>query len=64
QTFLVDEHHVHVYASKKNDGTIVKADRPPDVFRNSLATPSLLAVDSIIKVPTFIGENSPLCYAM
>ena len=42
QTFLVDEHHVHVYASKKNDGTIVKADRPPDVFRNSLATPSLL----------------------
>lgn len=43
QTFLVDEHHVHVYASKNNDGTIVKAKRPADVFRNSLATPSLIA---------------------
>lgn len=40
-TFLVDEHHVHVYAAKDNDGTIVKADRPPDLFRNSIATPSL-----------------------
>ncbi|MBP5261681.1 MAG: IS66 family transposase [Clostridiales bacterium] len=43
QTFLVDEHHVHVYASKTNDGVIVKAKRPADVFRNSLATPSLIA---------------------
>ena len=41
QTFLVDEHHVHVYASKNNDGTIIKAKRPADVFRNSIATPSL-----------------------
>jgi transposase len=46
QTFLVDEHHVHVYASKNNDGTIIKAERPADVFRNSIATPSL--VSSII----------------
>ena len=43
QTFLVDEHHVHVYASKSNNGVIVKANRPADVFRNSLATPSLIA---------------------
>ena len=43
QTFLVDEHHVHIYASKTNDGTIAKADRPPDLFRNSIATPSLVA---------------------
>lgn len=43
QMFMVDEHHVHVYASKSNDGTIVKAKRPPDVFRNSMATPSLIA---------------------
>ena len=41
--FLVDEHHVHVYASKSNSGVIVKAKRPADVFRNSLATPSLIA---------------------
>lgn len=39
QTFMVDEHHVHIYASKNNDGTIIKADRPKDVFRNSVATP-------------------------
>ena len=43
QTFIVDEHHVHVYASKKNDGRIVKAERPADLFRGSLATPALVA---------------------
>ena len=43
QTFMVDEHHVHVYASKDNDGTIVKAERPADIFRNSIATAPLLA---------------------
>lgn len=43
ETFIVDEHHVHVYASKDNDGTIVKAPRPTDLFRNSIATPSLVA---------------------
>ena len=43
ETFLVDEHHVHVYASKSNDGTIVKAKRPADLFRNSIATASLVA---------------------
>lgn len=43
ETFIVDEHHVHIYASKKNDGTIVKAKRPKDLFRNSIATPSLVA---------------------
>ena len=43
ETFIVDEHHVHVYASKDNDGTIVKAPRPVDLFRNSIATASLVA---------------------
>lgn len=43
ETFIVDEHHVHVYASKDNNGTIVKAKRPADLFRNSIATPSLVA---------------------
>lgn len=43
ETFIVDEHHVHVYASKDNDGTIVKAPRSVDLFRNSIATASLLA---------------------
>ncbi len=43
QTFIVDEHHVHVYASKNNDGTIVKAPRSADLFRNSIATPSLVS---------------------
>ena len=43
ETFIVDEHHVHVYASKSNDGTIVKASRPKDLFRNSIATPALVA---------------------
>lgn len=37
ETFIVDEHHVHVYASKNNDGTILKAPRPKDLFRNSIA---------------------------
>ena len=43
ETFIVDEHHVHVYASKKNTGVIRKASRPADLFRNSIATPSLVA---------------------
>ena len=43
ETFIVDEHHVHVYVSKSNDGTIIKAPRPKDLFRNSIATPALLA---------------------
>ena len=43
QTFMVDEHHIHVYASRNNDGTIIRADRPKDLFRNSIATPSIVA---------------------
>ena len=43
ETFIVDEHHVHVYASRNNDGTILKAPRPKDLFRNSIATPALVA---------------------
>ena len=43
ETFIVDEHHVHVYASKSNDGTIIRAERPVDLFRNSIATPALVA---------------------
>ena len=37
QTFLVDEHHVHIYASRNNDGTMVKADRPRDLFCHSFS---------------------------
>ena len=43
ETFIVDEHHVHIYSSKDNDGIITKAPRPKDLFRNSIATASLLA---------------------
>lgn len=43
ETFIIDEHHVHIYASKSNDGTILKAPRPKDLFRNSIATPALVA---------------------
>ena len=43
ETFIVDEHHLHVYASKSNTGDIVTAPRPADLFRNSIATPALVA---------------------
>ncbi len=43
ETFIVDEHHVHVYASKKNTGVIIRAPRPVDLFRNSIATAPLVA---------------------
>ena len=40
----VVEHHVAVYAAKKADvDTIVRANRPVDLLRNSIATPSLVA---------------------
>ena len=39
----VVEHHVAVYAAKKNDDKIVRAGRPVDLLRNSIATPSLVA---------------------
>ena len=38
----VVEHHVAVYTGKKSD-RIVRADRPADLLRNSVATPSLVA---------------------
>lgn len=38
----VEEHHVGVYAGKDNQ-TMVKGDRPKDLFRNSILTPSLAA---------------------
>ena len=38
--YTVEEHHVAVYAGKDNQ-TIVKADRPKSLLRNSLVTPSL-----------------------
>lgn len=43
ETFIADEHQVHIYKSKGSDGTIIRAPRPADVFRNSIATPALLA---------------------
>lgn len=43
ETFIVDEHHVHIYASRKNTGKIVKSPRPTYLFRDSIATASLVA---------------------
>ena len=43
QTFIVDEHHVHIYAAKDNSGTIIRAPRGVDLFRNSIATAPLVA---------------------
>lgn len=40
--YTVEEHHIAVYAGKDNQ-TIVKADRPKSLLRNSIATPSLVA---------------------
>lgn len=40
--YTVIEHHVHVYAGSDNQ-TIVKANRPTDLLRNSIATPSLVS---------------------
>ena len=42
QRFIVEEHTVHVYASKTED-VIVRADRPSDLLRNSILTASLEA---------------------
>ena len=41
-TFEVEEHHVGVYCGADNQ-TILKADRPVDLLRNSIVTPSLEA---------------------
>ncbi len=41
-SFEVIEHHVEVYVST-DGGTFARAERPADLFRNSLATASLLA---------------------
>lgn len=40
--YTVEEHHVGVYAGRDNE-TIIKGDRPVSLFRNSIATPSLVA---------------------
>jgi transposase len=40
--YVVHEHHVKVYAGKDNQ-TIIRADRPKDLLRNSIVTPSLEA---------------------
>lgn len=40
--YVVHEHHVKVYAGTDNQ-TIVRADRPTDLLRNSIVTPSLEA---------------------
>ena len=40
--YSVEEHHVAVYAGKDNQ-TIVKAERPRDLLRSSIVTPSLAA---------------------
>ena len=43
EILVVDEHHIHVYAARDNSGTIVRAPREADLFRNSIATASLVA---------------------
>lgn len=40
--YTVEEHHVGVYAGKDNQ-TMVKGNRPKDLLRNSVATPSIVA---------------------
>lgn len=40
--YTVEEHHVAVYAGRDNQ-TILKADRPKSLLRNSILTPSLAA---------------------
>lgn len=40
--YIVEEHHVAVYAGTDNQ-TIIKADHPKSLLRNSIATPSLVA---------------------
>ena len=45
---------IEVYASKSNDGTILKAPRPKDLFRNSIATPALVA--SIINAVIYFAQ--------
>ena len=41
-TFEVVEHHIAVYCGNKEQ-TIVRADRPSEILKNSIVTPSLLA---------------------
>lgn len=41
-TFEVEEHHVFVYAGTDNQ-TIIRGERPVDLMRNSIVTPSLEA---------------------
>ena len=63
QTFLVDEHHVHVYASKGNTGTIVRADRPVSLFRNSIATPSIVTACIVSKYQNHLPlERQSKCF--
>ena len=39
----VEEHHIGVYASKKNDGKMVRAGHPQNLLPGSLVSPSLAA---------------------
>ena len=43
--YTVEEHQVHLYAGRdcENNEIIVRADRPTDLLRNSIATPSLVS---------------------
>jgi len=43
--YTVEEHQVHLYAGKNSEDNeiIVRADRPVDLLRNSIATPSLVS---------------------
>ena len=64
--YTVEEHHVHVYAGTDNE-TIVKADRPDDLLRNSIATPTLVAsimnAKYINAVPLYRQEQDNIRFA-
>ena len=63
QTFLVDEHHVHVYASRDNSGIIVRANRPADLFRNSIATSSIVTACIVSKYQNHLPlERQSKCF--
>ena len=57
EAFIVDEHHVHTYKSKGSDGTIIRAGRPANVFRNSIVLLTRLPT-GLLTVPIHIYHYS------
>lgn len=66
ETFIVDEHHVHVYASKSNDGTILKAPRQR-IFSVTVSLPLHLSFPSSmasIQMPCLWNDSQKLLKQM